>query len=142
MESLKNVHLSPFFHLENNILTRLEKAYQHAQQYQQLNEVIFPYSDFSITMKELFDIALDHPHATIQSSKVERCFEHMLYQKQENQTYWAFQSFSFTLFEILEVCMKKVNPSAISQIKKDMRNFHKEYQLFSDSMKHNIPDLF
>lgn len=136
------VQLQPVFSLQNNIISRLEHAYEHAQNYNQLNEAIFPYQDFSMSMKDLLNIALGKSHISIQHDKVERCFEHMLFHQQENQTYWSYQSFSFTLFELLEVCMRKVNPNAIMEIKKDMRNFHNEYDEFRYSIKKSIADSF
>lgn len=147
MKQIDMVQVENIFALQSNLHSRLEHAYQHAKNYRQLNDAIFPYQDFSLTMKDLFDIALGYVTFPFpqKAQHVERCFEHMLFHKQENITYWGYQSFSFTLFEILEECLRKVKPSAILEIKQDMRNFHKEYEAFSSSIqsvKKSIADSF
>lgn len=140
MKQVDMVKLDSIFSLQNNILERLDKAYQHAQFYHQLSDAIFPYQEFALSMQDLFDIALGKSLLSHNHQKVERCFEHMLFHKQENQTFWSYQPFSFTLFELLEACMRKVNPAAILEIKQDMRNFHKEYEDFTYSYKKSIVD--
>jgi len=140
MKQVDMVKLDSIFSLQNNILSRLEQAYQHAQVYQQLNDAVFPYQEFSLSMRDLLDIALGKSLFSHNHEKVERCFEHMLFHKQENETFWSYQPFAFTLFEILEVCMRKVNPSAILEIKQDMRNFHKEYEDFTYSDKKSLTE--
>lgn len=140
MEQVDMVKLNSIFSLQNNILSRLEQAYQHAQFYQQLNESVFPYQEFALSMNDLFDIALGKSLLSHNHDKVERCFEHMLFHKQENHTFWSYQPFAFTLFEILEACMRKVNPAAILEIKQDMRNFHKEYEDLAYSYKKSLTE--
>lgn len=127
MKQLDMVEIQPIFTLQYNIVDRLEKAYMFANKHTELNQAVFPYQEFSLSMKDLFDIALGKSPA-LHCEKIERCFEHMLFHKYENETYWAYQKFSFTLFELLEQCMRKVKPQAILEIKQDMRNFHKDYQ--------------
>lgn len=140
MKNIDMVQVETVFALQSNLKSRLEQAYLHAKVYNQLNDSIFPYQSFALTMNDLFDIALGNalfPYPE-KVQKVERCFEHMLFHRHEEHTYWAYQTFSFTLFEILEECLRKVKPSAILEIKQDMRNYHKEYQEFSDSLKQKI----
>lgn len=127
MQQLDMVEIKPTFTLKTNVIERLERAYVFANTHTQLNQAVFPYQEFSLSLKELFEIALgknNNKHC----EKLERCFEHMLFHKYENETYWAYQNFSFTLFELLEQCMRKTKPKAIMEIKEDIRNFHKEYQ--------------
>lgn len=127
MKQLDMVEIEPIFTLQYNIVDRLEKAYEFANKHTQLNQAVFPYQEFSLSMKDLFDIALGK-NTINHCEKLERCFEHMLFHKYENETYWAYQKFSFTLFELLEQCMRQVKPKAILVIKEDMRNFHKDYK--------------
>ena len=127
MKQLDMEKLQPIFTLKSTVLERLEAAYVFANKHTELNQAVFPYQEFSISLKDLFEVALGK--STISHcAKIERCFEHMLFHKYENETYWAYQNFSFTLFELLEQCMRQVKPQAILEIKQDMRNFHKDYQ--------------
>ena len=130
---LSTQEVTPFLSL--NIKKRLEKAYEHACQYNQLNETIFSYHDFSLTMKELFDIALGKQVLPIYKDKIEKCFEYMLFHKSGHQTYWSYQPFSFTLYELLEECMKQISPDEIKNYKIDMLNFHQEYSKMIDDFK-------
>lgn len=130
---LNDKNITPFLSL--NINKRLIQAYDHAYQYNQLNESIFPYHDFSLSMKELFDIALGKQVLPSYKNKVEKCFEYMLFHKTGNTTYWSHQSFSFTLYELLEECMKQLSPHEIKNYKNDMFNFHQEYIKMIDDFK-------
>lgn len=138
MKQTDMVQLDTIFSLQSNLTSRLEQAYQHAKDYNQLNDAVFPYQDFSMSMRDLFEIALNKSVVSSKADCVERCFEHMLFHKQENQTFWSYQKFSFTLFEILEACLRKVKPEAVLELKQDMRNFHKEYEDFIYNAKKNL----
>lgn len=126
-------NVTPFLSL--NIKKRLEQAYEHACQYNQLKETIFPYHDFSLSMQELFDIALGKQVLPNYKGKVEKCFEYMLFHKTGNYCYWSYQPFSFTLYELLEECMKNISPDEIKNYKIDMLNFHQEYSKMIDDFK-------
>lgn len=130
---LNEKHIISFLSL--NIHKRLTQAYEHAYHYNQLSECVFPYHDFSLSMKELFDIALGKQVLPIYKNKVEKCFEYILFHKTGNTTYWQYQPFSFTLYELLEECMKQISPDEIKNYKNDMFNFHQEYSKIIDNFK-------
>ena len=104
MKQIDMVQVENIFALQSNLHSRLEHAYQHAKNYRQLNDAIFPYQDFSLTMKDLFDIALGYVTFPFpqKAQHVERCFEHMLFHKQENITYWVIKAFHLLFLRFLK----------------------------------------
>lgn len=126
MRPSNTVQLQTIFTFKSTLLGRLQEA-RYYMAYHRTNISVFRYQEFSLTIENLLDIALGKTILPYLTQRVERCFEHMLFHKQEGHIYLPYHNFSFTLFEILEECMKKTNPSALLEIKQDMRNFHKEY---------------
>lgn len=123
---------------QSPLKSRIKEARIHMQQYGGDNEALWPYRDFSLTVKELLDAAEPSPLNSYFPSikeKLKKAYEHILTYKQENDSLWSYQPFSMNVGELLESAIFNFEPKFISEKRKEVSKLLEDYKNITSEYK-------
>lgn len=108
---------------------KLDEAYAHAKQYDDLNQAMWPYQDFSLSIDELLRSAKKNSFIFPDvAQKLKDAYEHVLIYNQQGETLWSHYDFALNIVELLEHALNNVDVKFCAEKKKEVEQRKKSYQ--------------